>query len=257
MNLKLKSIEGEKLSLEKDKFLEDNKIHDSYHEFFTLETIQEIEKIMGTISNYTPLKINIFKVFRDDLSKVKVVLLAMDPYPQKGVATGLAFEVEKNSWMDKGVNTSLKNMVKLIYKTYMGEVPTIDRLRKEIEDKTFNILPPDKLFKSWKSQGVLLLNTALTVEIGSSGSHIKLWENFIEKLIKFIDKENNNIIFLLWGAKAGKYKKYIKKSQIIEHNHPAICGNLKNPKDFLNGESFEKTKEIVQWTGMVKKNKKI
>jgi uracil-DNA glycosylase len=245
------------LNLERNKFLEDNKIHDSYHEFFTLEIIEEIDKIMETITNYTPVKTNIFKVFRDDLRKMKIVLLAMDPYPQKGVATGLAFEVEKVSWMDKEVNTSLKNMVKLIYKTYMGEIPTIDRLRKEIDDKTFNILPPNKLFKSWKSQGVLLLNTALTVEIGNSGSHIKLWENFIEKLIKFIEKENNDLIFLLWGAKAGKYKKYIERSQIIEHNHPAICGNLKNPKDFLNGESFEKTKDIIQWTGKIKNEKKL
>lgn len=239
------------MNFDRNKFLEDNKIHDSYHEFFTLEIIQEIEKIMETISNYTPVKADVFKVFRDDLSKVKVVLLAMDPYPQEGVATGLAFEVEKNSWMDKGVNTSLKNMVKLIYKTYMRDIPTVDRLRKEINDKTFDILPPNKLFKSWKSQGVLLLNTALTVEVGNSGSHIKLWGNFTEKLIGFIEKKNNNIIFLLWGAKAGKYKKYIEKSQVIEHNHPAICGNLKNPKDFLNGESFEKTRDIINWTGKI------
>ena len=239
------------MNLDKNKFLKDNKIHDSYHEFFTLEVIQEIEKIMEVISNYTPVKADIFKVFRDDLSKVKVVLLAMDPYPQKGVATGLAFEVEKDSWMDKGVNTSLKNMMKLIYKTYMGEVPSIDKLRQEINDKTFDILPPNELFKSWESQGVLLLNTALTVEVGNSGSHIKLWGNFTKKLIGFIEEKKNNIIFLLWGAKAGKYKKYIEKSKIIEHNHPAICGNLKNPKDFLNGESFEKTRDLIQWTGKV------
>ena len=240
-----------KINLNREKFLEDNKIHDSYHEFFSLELIQEIDEIMGTISNYTPNKENIFKAFRQDISHVRVVLLAMDPYPQKGVATGRAFEVEKDSWMDKGVNTSLKNMVKLIYKTYMREIPTIDRLRNEINDKTFDILPPNELFKSWESQGVLLLNTALTVEIENSGSHIKLWGNFTKKLIKFIEEKNNNIIFLLWGAKAGKYKKYIENSQIIEHNHPAICGNLKNPKDFLNGDSFEKTQDLIQWTGKV------
>ena len=239
------------MRLERNKFLEDNKIHDSYHEFFTLDMIKDIDEIINTISNYTPLKKNIFKVFKDDLSKMKVVLLAMDPYPQKGVATGLAFEVEKDSWMDKGVNTSLKNIVKLIYKTYRGDIPTIDRLRKEIIDKTFDILPPNELFKSWKSQGVLLLNTALTVEVGNSGSHIKLWSNFTEKLIKFIEEKNNNLIFLLWGTKAQKYKKFIKSSIIIEHNHPAICGNLKNPKDFLNGDSFFKTKNIIQWTGKI------
>lgn len=242
------------MNLEIKKFLEDNKIHDSYHEFFTWKIIREIEGIMGSINNYTPAREDIFKVFRNNLSRVRVVLLAMDPYPQKGVATGLAFEVENNSWMDKGVNTSLKNMVKLIYKTYVGEIPAIDRLREEIKNNTFDILPPNELFKFWESQGVLLLNTALTVEIGNSGSHIKLWENFTEKLMGFIEEKNNNLIFLLWGAKAGKYKKYIKRSQVIEQNHPAICGNLKNPKDFLNGDSFEKTRNLIDWTGKATTN---
>lgn len=241
------------MNLNRDKFFEDNKIHDSYHEFFTLELIKEIKIIMDKIDNYTPKKEDVFKVFREDLHKVKVVLLAMDPYPQDGVATGLAFEVEKDSWMDKGVNTSLKNMIKLIYKTYNGEIPRIDILREEIENRTFDILPPNELFKSWRSQGVLLLNTALTVEKGNSGSHIKLWGDFTKKLIVFIEKKNNNLIFLLWGAKAGNYKKYIVNSQIIEHNHPAICGNLKNPKDFFYGKSFEKTRDIIQWTGKYKK----
>ncbi|MEI6858149.1 hypothetical protein [Psychrilyobacter sp.] len=72
------------MNLDRNKFLEDNKIHDSYHEFFTWKIIQEIERIIERITNYTPTKKDIFKVFREDLHKVKVVLLAMDPYPQEG-----------------------------------------------------------------------------------------------------------------------------------------------------------------------------
>ena len=237
------------MNLDRNKFLKDNKIHDSYHEFFTLEIIREIEKIMDVIHSYTPIKKNIFKVFINDLNRVKIVLLGMDPYPQFGVATGRSFEVEKDSWMDKDVNTSLKNIVKLIYKTYIGSIPTVFELREDIQNKRFKILPPNKLFKSWEVQGVLLLNTALTVEVGQSGSHIKLWKNFTEKLLSFLEEKNSDLIFLLWGAKAMNYKKYLKTSKIIEHNHPAICGNLKNPKDFMNGVSFEKTKNIIEWTG--------
>jgi uracil-DNA glycosylase len=233
----------------REKFLLENKIHGSYHEFFSLKIIEEIEEIMGTIQNYTPTKDKIFRVFKYDLNNVKIVLLGMDPYPQVGVATGRAFEVKKDSWLDKGVNTSLKNMVKLIYKTYVGEIPTIDILRHEIEKENFKILPPNELFESWEKEGVLLLNTALTVEVGKSGSHIKLWKPFTEKLLGYLEEKNKNLIFLLWGTKAISYKKYIKKSKIIEHNHPAICGNLSNPKDFMNGKSFIKTKDIIEWRG--------
>ncbi len=234
----------------REKFLIENKIHGSYHEFFSLEIVEEIEKIMKNIENYTPPKEKIFRVFERDLNNIKVVLLGMDPYPQVGVATGRAFEVAKDSWLDKGVNTSLKNMVKLIYKTYVGEIPTIDILRQEIERGNFKILPPNELFESWEREGVLLLNTALTVEIGKSGSHIKLWKPFTEKLLGYLEEKNENLTFLLWGSKAISYKKNIKKSKIIEHNHPAICGNLKNPKDFMNGRSFLDTMDRINWRGV-------
>ncbi|RUA06195.1 MAG: uracil-DNA glycosylase [Fusobacteria bacterium] len=234
----------------RNEFLLENKIHSSYYEFFTLEIVEKIEVIFSKIENYTPSKEDVFKVFRKDLNDVKVVLLGMDPYPQKGVATGRSFEVKKDNWADKGVNTSLKNILKLIYKTYMGEIPTIKLLREKIESEEFNILSPKDLFNSWESQGVLLLNVGLTVEIGKSGSHIKYWKPITEKLLRYLEMKNKNLIFLLWGQKAINYKKNLKNSVIIEHNHPAICGNLKNPNDFLNGESFEKTKNIIEWRGI-------
>ena len=230
-------------------FLEKNKIDPSYHDFFTNSRIEEIENIFLNIEEHTPNKIDVFKVFQTSIQNKKIVLLGMDPYPQLGVATGRAFEVRKESWLDRGVNTSLKNILKLIYKTYVGVIPTIDDLRKEIKDNKFKILPPNELFESWEAQGVLLLNTALTVKVGEPGSHIKLWKNFTEELLEYLEEKNSNLVFFLWGTKAIKYKKNIKKLKIIEHNHPAICGNLKNPKDFMNGRSFSETKEIINWLG--------
>ncbi len=235
------------------KFLFENKIHESYYEFFSYDMIIGIEKLIREIEekgSYLPEKEKIFKVFRSNLIEAKIVLLGMDPYPQSGVATGLAFEVESSSWADKGVNTSLKNIAKLIYKTYTGQVPNLELLRNEIESGKFKILPPNKIFKSWVDQGVILLNTALTVREGEPGSHSILWKDFTKRLLLFIQKENSELVFLLWGRKAQYYKKYIENSKIISHNHPAICGNLKNPKDFMNGKSFEETMGIINWKGV-------
>lgn len=241
----------ENIKDQRKKFLKENKIHESYHEFFSCKNIKRINNIMDVIGKerYLPEKNNIFKAFEQNIEKTKVVLLGMDPYPQEGIATGLAFEVEKESWLDKEVNTSLKNMTKLIYKTYNKEIVSLEKLREEITNNNFNILPPNKIFKSWVDQGVLLLNSALTVENKKPGSHIKLWKDFTGELLTYLEVKNSNLIFLLWGAKAISYKKYLKKSKIIEHNHPAICGNLKNPKDFMNGNSFEETKDIINWLG--------
>lgn len=224
-------------------------IHKSYMEFFDLETLKELNGIFEIISleNYTPSFPNIFKALQMDLKKNKVLLLGMDPYPQEGVATGLAFQVNLNSWENKLVNSSLKNIVKLLYKTYNGEVQNIEFIRDKITNNEFPLLPPNELFEKWQDEGVLLLNSALTTRIGVPGSHIKYWKNFIVKLIKFIDEKNPNLIWLLWGGKAQSFEKYIKYGKIIKHNHPAICGNLNNPKDFLNGSSFIETKHLISW----------
>ena len=134
-------------------FLKEHGIHPSYFKFFTEERVKEVEGILQNIGDdYTPKKEDIFKVFRYDLKDKKVLLLGMDPYPQKGVATGFSFEVPYSSWSDKRVNTSLKNILKLIYKSYFNEILDIRSLREKIRDGNFPILPPDKAFKDWNKR---------------------------------------------------------------------------------------------------------
>ncbi len=231
----------------REEFFKAYKIHPSYYDFFTEERVKTILHILSSIGDdFTPSRDKVFRVFNEDLREKKVLLLGMDPYPQKGVATGFSFEVPYDSWSDKRVNTSLKNILKLIYKSYYGEILDVKSLRAKIEDNLFPILPPNKTFNYWSSQGVLFLNSALTVKIGKPGSHIKLWKDFTEDLLTFIS-ESFNLTYLIWGGKAEKYIPYISKGKIIFHNHPAICGNLKNPNDFLNGTSFIQTKKDINW----------
>ena len=245
----------EKLSLEyREKFLTENGIHKDYLEFFTVDRVSEIENFIRRMEiqkvKFVPKRENIFRAFSDSISSRKVCLLGKDPYFQPNVATGLSFEVKKNSWMDPEVNTSLKNMLKLIYKTYMGTIKDINEIRNEIESNKFIILQPDKIFGNWKEQGVLLINSALTTIENEAGRHHKFWNTFTEDLIEYLSTKNRDIIFLLWGKDAQIFEKNIRNSKIIKHNHPAICGNLENEEDFMNGKSFELTKEIIEWLGV-------
>ena len=245
----------EKLSLEyREKFLTENGIHKDYLEFFTVDRVSEIENFIRRMEiqkvKFVPKRENIFRAFSDSISSRKVCLLGKDPYFQPNVATGLSFEVKKNSWMDPEVNTSLKNMLKLIYKTYMGTIKDINEIRNEIESNKFIILQPDKIFGNWKEQGVLLINSALTTIENEAGRHHKFWNTFTEDLIEFLSTKNSEIIFLLWGKDAQIFEKNIKNDKIIKHNHPAICGNLENEADFMNGKSFELTKDVIEWMGI-------
>ena len=245
----------EKLSLEyREKFLAENGIHKDYLEFFTVDRVSEIENFIRRMEiqkvKFVPKRENIFRAFSDSISSRKVCLLGKDPYFQPNVATGLSFEVKKNSWMDPEVNTSLKNMLKLIYKTYMGTIKDINEIRNEIESNKFVILQPDKIFGNWKEQGVLLINSALTTIENEAGRHHKFWNTFTEDLIEFLSTKNSEIIFLLWGKDAQIFEKNIKNDKIIKHNHPAICGNLENEADFMNGKSFELTKDVIEWLGI-------
>ena len=245
----------EKLSLEyREKFLTENGIHKDYLEFFTVDRVSEIENFIRRMEiqkvKFVPKRENIFRAFSDSISSRKVCLLGKDPYFQPNVATGLSFEVKKNSWMDPEVNTSLKNMLKLIYKTYIGTIKDINEIRNEIESNKFIILQPDKIFGNWKEQGVLLINSALTTIENEAGRHHKFWNTFTEDLIEFLSTKNSEIIFLLWGKDAQIFEKNIKNDKIIKHNHPAICGNLENEADFMNGKSFELTKDVIEWLGI-------
>ena len=237
-----------------DDFMNKYNIDESYRDFFNIEKVSNIQNFINNLNfeskEYTPIEEKIFRAFEMRVEDIKVCILGKDPYFQKGVATGLAFEVNKDSWNDESINTSLKNILKLIYKTYTGEIKDINYIRKMIENNKFKILAPSLLFENWMKQGVLLLNSSLTTLVGSSGMHHKFWTPIIKELIEYISSKNNNITYLLWGNDAIIFEKNILNGNIVKHNHPAIVGKLDNPNDFMNGKSFENTKNIVNWKGI-------
>jgi uracil-DNA glycosylase len=172
---------------------------------------------------------NLFKAFTFIKNNdVKVVILGQDPYYTKGTcvktnknipyATGLAFGVPKTI---SKIPPSLKNIL-----------------------KEANSRNTDYSLESWAKQGVLLLNTALTVEDNNPGVHIKFWEKEISQLIEKISITFPDTIFLLWGNHAKSYRKHIKKYNcyVLESSHPSP---LSASKGFLGCGHFKKVNKIL------------
>lgn len=169
-----------------------------------------IDEMNYIISKLAPIKNNICPAYKDifiafklcNYNNLKVIILGQDPYPQKGVATGIAFA---NSRCD--IISPLLEVIKESVVNY--EIP-------------HNFINFANDLEEWEKQGVLLLNTALTCIIDKPKSHSLLWRPFITKLIKNICECNTGMVFLLLGKEAQSFKTYISKNQhIIEANHPS------------------------------------
>lgn len=177
-----------------------------------------------------PPQKDIFNAFRyTKLSEVKVVILGQDPYHGPNQAHGLSFSV----WPGVPVPPSLIN----IYK----------ELAKDILDFQY---PNHGYLVSWAQQGVLLLNTVLTVEQGKAHSHAHLgWEIFTDKVIVAINKYCTGVVFLLWGAHAQKKGQFIdnKKHFVLKAPHPST---ISAHRGFFGCQHFSKTNEIIIKQGL-------
>lgn len=229
--------------------------HPSWNEFLNEETINRLAEIDSKIGdNINPEPENVLRFLNNDLNSIKVVLLGQDPYPEKGRATGRAFEVgDLHDWNAKFRQVSLKNIIRLIHKNYnniesYSEIRKFSTIQDEIKSGKFNILPPNKLFKSWEKQGVLMLNTYLSVEAGKTGSHIHIWEDFSISLLRYISKTNKNINWFLWGRQAEEKSQYILYGKKYISRHPMMCSE-KYEDDFLKSNCFKDTMNIVNWLG--------
>ena len=231
-------------------------LHSSWSPFFTPaveQALLEIErKIAAEGREYTPDPSNVLRFLSLDLFAVKVLILGQDPYPQKGRATGRAFEVGGlTSWMNPFENASLRNIVRSIYSAYSGNIRLFTEIRTLMEDnlfeERFQLLPPDKLFENWERQGVLLLNSSFTCEIDGPASHSPLWQPFTQMLLKYINDTNPEIIWFIWGNHAQKAIKNMDIKKTIVSAHPMLSSP--KPNDIVYGvvNPFEATKSLIDW----------
>jgi uracil-DNA glycosylase len=177
-----------------------------------------------------PSKDDVLRAVRSlDLPDVKVVILGQDPYHGPGQAIGLSFAVP-NSLFPKP--------------------PSLQNIFKEIRSD-LGVPIPEGLsdLSGWVAQGVLLLNTALTVRQGQAFSHRDQgWETFTDEVIKALNEREEPVVFLLWGAAAQKKKLLLTNSKhfILESAHPSP---LSAHRGFLGNKHFSKTNEILRRIG--------
>ena len=176
-----------------------------------------------------PLKKDVFNAFRLSYKDIKVVILGQDPYHGEGEAHGYAFSCLKTP-----IPPSLKNIYKELYDDL--------HIQKDITNGDLT---------TWVKQGVMLLNTCLTVEKDKPNSHKNLgWHTFTDEVIKKLNEREDPIVFILWGNNAREKKKYItnNKHLVIESAHPSPFSARNG---FFGSKPFSKTNEFLK-----KNNKK-
>ena len=171
-----------------------------------------------------PEKKNIFKALAlTEYENLKVVILGQDPYHGIGEAQGLSFSVPNNIKMP----------------------PSLRNIFKELKDD-LGIIRTNSDLSDWAREGVLLLNTVLTVEKDKAFSHKNRgWEVFTDEIIKKINEIDRPIVYILWGTPARSKKNLItnKKHYIIESVHPSP---LSATNGFFGSKPFSKTNEFLK-----------
>lgn len=187
---------------------------------------QEVASQRASGEVILPLEVDVFTAFSTvDLPEVKVVILGQDPYHGLGAngdtqAHGLAFSVRK------GIKVP----------------PSLVNIYKELTQDIAGFSTPNHGYlMQWAEQGVLLLNTVLTVKQGQAHSHAKLgWEIFTDKIIAELNEHNSGCVFLLWGSHAQKKGKNIdqQKHLVLNGPHPSP---LSAYRGFFGCQHFSKT----------------
>ena len=201
------------------------KLSDFLHEDYKTKTIY-------------PAKENIYDALKlTPPDKIKAVILGQDPYINPGEAHGLAFSVGQG--------------IKL--------PPSLRNIYKELHADIGINIPRAGCLISWAEQGVLLLNTVLTVESGKSNSHAKKgWEKFTDYIIKYLGEKNENpIVFILWGKNAHAKEQFITNPNhlILKAPHPSPlsastgffgCGHFSRTNKFLSDNGLD----AIDWNSV-------
>ena len=196
---------------------------------YFVETLKAVaEESAAGVTVYPPQK-DVFNAFRlTELGDIKVVILGQDPYHGPNQAHGLAFSVLPGV----AIPPSLLNM----YKELEQDIPGFQR-------------PQHGFLESWAKQGVLLLNTVLTVEAGKAHSHARFgWETFTDNVISAINSHREGVIFLLWGSHAQKKGSIIdaQRHHVLKAPHPSP---LSAHRGFFGCQHFSKANALLSQAG--------
>ncbi|RME03765.1 MAG: uracil-DNA glycosylase [Planctomycetota bacterium] len=189
-----------------------------------------LQKEYQTATVYPPFPQIFYALQLTPFKKVKVVLLGQDPYHNPHQAHGLAFSVPPT----------------------VPPPPSLKNIFKELEADLGHPPPPHGCLDHWAKEGVLLLNTVLTVRANKPASHRnKGWEHFTDAVIQILAQKHTGLVFLLWGNFAKKKKKWIPtpKHAILESAHPSP---LSAKNGFFGSRPFSQTNRYLEKFGKAK-----
>lgn len=172
-----------------------------------------------------PLIFNAFKLTPFD--KVKAVLIGQDPYHGKGQAHGLSFSVPPG----------------------IKPPPSLMNMYKELKDDLGIEAPAHGCLESWARQGLLMLNTSLTVEAATPMSHSKIgWEQFTDAVIRTVSEKKEGIVFILWGRFAQQKEALIDKNKhfVLKAAHPSPFSAYNG---FFGSKPYSRTNELLEQQG--------
>lgn len=193
--------------------------------FGKLEAFVEGERSRGEV--YPPSE-DVFNALRfSAYEETRVVILGQDPYHEPGQAHGLCFSV------NKGVKIP----------------PSLVNIYKEIERDLSILEPAHGYLAQWARQGVLLLNTVLTVRKGEANSHRgQGWETFTDRVVTLLNERTKPLVFILWGANAKA-----KQALITNKEHLILTGSHPSPlaahSGFFGGSYFSRANRFLELTG--------
>lgn len=195
----------------------------------------EFEKILTKLwdlsnenSRFAPTLKQVFRAFEEcPYDKLQVVIIGQDPYPQLGVADGISFSCSNTNKLQPSLKFILQEVDRTVYNN--------------------NVISEDLDLKRWSNQGILMLNTALTVEIGKIGSHYDIWKPFTAYLFDYLNNNNSGLIYVYMGKKAEEW------SEVTNDNNYKF--NVKHPASAAyNGSKWDSNDIFNKISKLVKEN---
>jgi uracil-DNA glycosylase len=171
--------------------------------------IRQLAVMASDGKRFTPPLKEVFRAFEEcPYSKLKVILVGQDPYPQFGTADGIAFSCSKTGEMQPSLEYMLNEVNRTVYNGHPGSL--------------------DVDLKRWSNQGVLMLNTALTTTVGKIGQHYKIWQPFLAYLFDYLTWNNNGLIYAYLGKEAREWADAVNDNNYkFFASHPASAAYSK------------------------------
>jgi len=177
------------------------------------DVLNNLVKLRNSGKRITPPLKNVFRAFKEcPAAETKVVIIGQDPYPQFNVADGIAFSCGNTNVPEASLRYIFNDINDNVADEYKSGDDSCDLAR-------------------WSNQGVLLINTAMTTNIGEVGKHYEIWSDFLVNLLDYFQWNNPDVVFVMLGKKAQEWNDYIGDNYIKIHaSHPASAAYQKQSK---------------------------